>query len=236
MTSSHQFIGTNFLLQSSLAEKLYYGYAEKQPIIDFHSHLSPSDIATDKKFENISQVWLAGDHYKWRAMRTFGIHEKYITGNASDDEKFGAWAKTVPYTLRNPLFHWTHLELKNSFGINQLLNADNSKVIYEQCNEQLVGGDHSSRRFLEKYNVVYQATTDDPTDNLAFHKMANEDADFRIKLVPSFRPDKAFGIQDANAFCTYIDKLSSVAGIDINSMDSLLEALLMRIEFFHQNG
>ncbi len=236
MTSSHQFIGTNFLLQSSLAEKLYYGYAEKQPIIDFHSHLSPSDIATDKKFENISQIWLAGDHYKWRAMRTFGIHEKYITGNASDDEKFGAWAKTVPYTLRNPLFHWTHLELKNSFGINQLLNADNSKVIYEQCKEQLVGDDHSSRRFLEKYNVVYQATTDDPTDDLAFHKMANEDAGVSIKLVPSFRPDKAFGIQDAHAFCTYIDKLSSVAGIEINSMDSLLEALLMRIEFFHQNG
>jgi len=137
--SAHSFIQDSFLLQSPLAERLYFTYAAQQPIIDFHSHLSPSDIATNKKFENISQVWLAGDHYKWRAMRTYGISEQYITGNASDQEKFMAWAKTVPHTLRNPLFHWTHLELKNSFGIDQLLNPDSGSHVYDHCNQLLEG-------------------------------------------------------------------------------------------------
>ncbi|MFN6320665.1 MAG: glucuronate isomerase, partial [Bacteroidota bacterium] len=158
--SAHSFIQDSFLLQTPLAERLYFTYAAQQPIIDFHSHLSPSDIATNKKFENISQVWLAGDHYKWRAMRTYGITEKYITGNASDQEKFMAWAKTVPHTLRNPLFHWTHLELKNSFGIDQLLNADSGNQVYDHCNRLLADDEHTSRKFLEKYKVVYQATTD----------------------------------------------------------------------------
>jgi glucuronate isomerase len=233
--SAHSFIQDNFLLQSPLAERLYFTYAAQQPIIDFHSHLSPSDIATNKKFENISQVWLAGDHYKWRAMRTYGISEKYITGNASDQEKFMAWAKTVPHTLRNPLFHWTHLELKNSFGIDQLLNADSGNQVYDHCNRLLADDEHTSRKFLEKYKVVYQATTDDPTDDLRFHQMAQNDPSFNIQLVPSFRPDKAFAIHDAASFLSYMDLLSEVSGVQIKDMDSLLIALQKRVDFFHEN-
>ena len=230
------FIDQHFLLQSSLAQKLYFDYAAVQPIIDFHSHLSPADIATNKKFDNISQVWLAGDHYKWRAMRTFGIQEKYITGSASDKEKFNAWSKTVPHTLRNPLFHWTHLELKNSFGVTELLNEKNSDTVFEQCNELLNGDDHTARKFLEKYNVVYQATTDDPTDDLQFHHMAQEDASMKTQLVPTFRPDKAFAIHDAASFIQYLDQLSTVSGIEITDMTTLLEAFQQRIEYFHAHG
>lgn len=235
-TSPKQFIHQDFLLQSDLAQKLYFDYAADQPIIDFHSHLSPADIATDKKFDNISQVWLAGDHYKWRAMRTFGINEKFITGNAGDDEKFNAWAKTVPYTLRNPLFHWTHLELKNSFGITALLNEGTSKHIYDHCNSLLHGNDHTSRKFLEKYKVVYQATTDDPTDDLKFHQMAQQDAGLKIQLVPTFRPDKAFAIHDAASFIQYLDQLSKVSGMEISDMTTLLEAFQKRLAYFHSHG
>ncbi|NBO58783.1 MAG: glucuronate isomerase [Chitinophagia bacterium] len=235
-TTSKHFIHQDFLLQSDLAQKLYFDYAADQPIIDFHSHLSPADIATNKKFDNISQVWLAGDHYKWRAMRTFGINEKFITGNAGDDEKFNAWAKTVPHTLRNPLFHWTHLELKNSFGVTELLNEKNSSQIYEHCNSLLRGNDHTSRKFLEKYKVVYQATTDDPTDDLRFHQMAQRDSSFSIQLVPSFRPDKAFSIHDPSSFIKYLSLLSEISGILITDMNSLLEALKNRVDFFHDNG
>ena len=235
-TSSKHFIHQDFLLQSDLAQKLYFDHAADQPIIDFHSHLSPADIATNKKFGNISQVWLAGDHYKWRAMRTFGINEKYITGNAGDDEKFNAWAKTVPHTLRNPLFHWTHLELKNSFGVTDLLNEENSKNVYEHCNALLNGSEHTSQKFLEKYKVVYQATTDDPTDSLEFHQMAKKDSSFNIQLVPSFRPDKAFSIQDPSSFINYIALLSEKSGVSITDMTSLLDALKNRVEFFHDNG
>ena len=234
--SSSAFIQNNFLLQSPLAEKLYFEYAAHQPIIDFHSHLSPAEIATNKKFDNISQVWLAGDHYKWRAMRTFGINEKFITGDSTDQEKFNAWAKTVPHTLRNPLFHWTHLELKNSFGVNELLNSENGESIYHHCNELLQGDDHTARRFLEKYKVVYQATTDDPTDSLEYHQLVKKDPVFKIQLVPTFRPDKAFAIHDGIAFCNYIDKLSEAAGVSINDIDSLLAAMQKRIDYFHDMG
>ncbi len=233
---SQSFIQDNFLLLSPLAERLYHTYAAHQPIIDFHSHLSPSDIATNKRFENISQVWLAGDHYKWRAMRTYGISEKYITGNASDQEKFTAWAKTVPHTLRNPLFHWTHLELKKSFGIDQLLNADSGNQVYDHCNRLLADDEHTSRKFLENYKVVYQATTDDPTDDLRFHQTAQNDPSFNIQLVPSFRPDKAFAIHDAASFLSYMDLLSEVSGVEIKDMDSLLTAFQKRIEYFHSHG
>lgn len=230
------FIQNNFLLQSPLAERLYFEYAAHQPIIDFHSHLSPAEIATNKKFDNITQVWLAGDHYKWRAMRTFGIDEKYITGKSTDHEKFNAWAKTVPYTLRNPLFHWTHLELKNSFDVNELLNSDTSEHIYHHCNELLQGNDHTATMFLEKYKVVYQATTDDPTDDLKYHQMVKKDTSFKIQLAPTFRPDKAFAIHDGAAFCEYIDKLSVAAGVSIIDMDSLLTAMHKRVDYFHEMG
>jgi glucuronate isomerase len=169
-------------------------------------------------------------------MRTFGINEKYITGNAGDDEKFNAWAKTVPQTLRNPLFHWTHLELKNSFGVNELLNERNSKNIYDHCNALLKGNEHTSQKFLEKYKVVYQATTDDPTDSLEFHQMAKKDSSFNIQLVPSFRPDKAFSIQDPSSFIKYIASLSEKSGVSITDMTSLLEALKNRVDYFHDNG
>lgn len=233
---SHSFINDHFLLLSPVAERLYHTYAAHQPIIDFHSHLSPADIATNKRFDNISQVWLAGDHYKWRAMRTYGIPEKYITGDASDQEKFMAWAKTVPHTLRNPLFHWTHLELKNSFGIDQLLNLDSGSHVYDHCNRLLAGDEHTSRKFLEKYNVVYQATTDDPTDDLRFHQMAKNDPSCKIQLVPSFRPDKTFAIYDAASFLSYMDLLSSVSGVEIKDMDSLLTVFQKRIDYFHSLG
>ena len=235
-SSSTSFIQHNFLLQSSLAERLYHDFAADQPIIDFHSHLSPFEIATNKRFENISQVWLAGDHYKWRAMRTYGIQEKFITGNASDSDKFNAWAKTVPHTLRNPLFHWTHLELNNSFGINDYLNEDSSSKIFAHCNDLLNGDDHTARRFLEKYNVIYQATTDDPTDDLKFHQMAHDDKQCSIQLVPSFRPDKAFAIHNKKSFKSYIDQLSMVSGIHICDMNSLLDAFQKRVDYFHDNG
>ena len=153
------FLKENFLLQTPLASKLYFEYAAPQPIIDYHSHLSPFEIATDRKFENMTRIWLSEDHYKWRAMRTVGVNEKFITGDASDEEKFQAWAKTVPQTIRNPLFHWTYLELKNSFGVTEYLNPDSASRIYMQGNELLAGSEHTARKFLEKYNVVYLCST-----------------------------------------------------------------------------
>ena len=236
-TEAHFLLNKEFLLQSDLAERLYFDYAADQPIIDFHSHLSPSDLATDKRFENLTSLWLNHDHYKWRAMRTLGINERLITGDASDEEKFHAWAKTVPHTIRNPLFHWSCLELKNSFGVTEYLNPTSAAKIYEQCNEQLENGNsHTARGFLSSYGVVYQATTDDPCDDLSFHSVMREDASMTFKVAPTFRPDKCFQIQDPLTFITYIRKLSLVSGVHITDVDSLLQALKTRVDYFSSLG
>lgn len=236
MDTPASFIQEDFLLQSPLAVKLYFDYAAPQPIIDYHSHLSPFEIATDRKFENMTRIWLSEDHYKWRAMRTVGTPERMITGDATDAEKFHAWAETVPQTVRNPLFHWTYLELKNSFGITEYLNPASASRIYEQGNELLAGTGHTARKFLEQYNVVYLCSTDDPCDDLVYHKQIAADADFHVGVTPSFRPDKAFAIHDAAAFIPYLQKLSTVSGIEIKDIDSLLEALQNRINHFISAG
>ena len=228
------FINEDFLLYNDYAKDLYNRYAADQPIIDYHNHLSPKMIAEDHQFENISQVWLAGDHYKWRAMRTLGIDEKYITGDASDKEKFMAWAKTVPYTLRNPLYHWTHLELKRYFGIDELLNEDSAERIYEEVNKQLQQPENSCRGLLKKMNVTTLCTTEDPTDTLEYHQQLAK-SDFSIKVSTAFRPDKAVLI-DAEGYGDYVKKLGEAAGTTIDSYSSFKKALRDRIEYFDKNG
>ncbi|MUP44854.1 glucuronate isomerase [Gramella sp. BOM4] len=228
------FIKDNFLLQNKYAEELYKKYAEKQPIIDYHNHLPPKDIAEDRNFENITQVWLYGDHYKWRAMRTMGVDEKYITGDASDKEKFMAWAKTVPHTLRNPLYHWTHLELKRYFGIDELLNEESAERIYEGVNRQLQLPENSCRGLLKKMNVKTLCTTEDPVDTLEYHQQLAE-SDFSIKVSTAFRPDKSIMIENEN-YSDYMKELGKAADMTINSYDGLKKALRSRIEYFHENG
>lgn len=235
-TNNIGFLQENFLLQSPLAQKLYFDVASKQPIIDYHSHLSPFEIATNRKYENMSKIWLSEDHYKWRAMRGAGVSERFITGDASDAEKFQAWAKTVPQTVRNPLFHWTYLELKNSFGITEYLNPDSANRIYDQCNELLSGEQHTARKFLEQYNVVYLCSTDDPCDDLHYHHAIKNDEGFNVGVGPSFRPDKAFAIHDPVNFLAYIKNLSAVTSLEIRDMDALLAAMEKRIVHFGLAG
>lgn len=228
------FINEKFLLENKYAEELYSNYSEKQPIIDYHNHLSPKEIAEDRVFENITQVWISGDHYKWRAMRTMGVDEKYITGDASDKEKFLAWASTVPKTLRNPLYHWTHLELKRYFGIDELLNEESAERIYEGVNRQLQQPENSCRGLLKKMNVETLCTTEDPTDTLEYHRQLSE-GDFSINVSTAFRPDKAVLIEAEN-FNEYIAKLGRAADISISSFTDLKKALRKRIQFFNDNG
>ncbi|APU68888.1 glucuronate isomerase [Christiangramia flava] len=228
------FINDNFLLENSYAEALYHDYAAKQPIIDYHNHLPPKEIAEDRTFENISRVWLNGDHYKWRAMRTLGVDEKYITGNASDQEKFEAWARTVPATLRNPLYHWTHLELKRYFGVDELLNESNGTEIYQEVNRQLQESENSCRGLLKQMNVVKLCTTEDPTDQLPYHQQLHN-SDCEIKVSTAFRPDKAVLIDSEN-YTAYLDELREAAGLEIGNYGQLKEALKKRIDYFHKMG
>lgn len=230
------FITEDFLLQSKTANTLYHEYAAHQPIIDYHNHLPPAEIANDRQFENITQVWLAGDHYKWRAMRAHGVDEHYITGDASDEEKFRKWAETVPYTLRNPLYEWTHLELKNYFGVDKLLNGDTADEIYQHCNEKLQTEEFSTRNLLRKVDARIVCTTDDPVDSLEYHQQMDEDDDLDIKVLPAFRPDQAYAFDDPESYNNYIDELAEVAGIPITKFDDLLEALIKRVHYFHKNG
>ena len=228
------FIEDDFLLQNKYAEELYKKYAAPQPIIDYHNHLPPKDIAEDRNFENITQVWLYGDHYKWRAMRTMGVDEKFITGDASDKEKFLAWAKTVPHTLRNPLYHWTHLELKRYFGIDELLNEENAESIYEEVNRQLQLPENSCRGLLKKMNVKTLCTTEDPIDTLKYHQQL-VNSDFEVKVSTAFRPDKSILIENDN-YTDYIKDLGKAANTNIGSYADLKKALRNRIEYFHENG
>lgn len=228
------FIHEDFLLDNEYAKELYHNYASRQPIIDYHNHLPPGEIAGNRIFDNISQVWLNGDHYKWRAMRTMGVDEDLITGNADDKEKFNAWAKTVPYTMRNPLYHWTHMELKRYFDIDELLSGNNAYEIYSEINTKLQLPENSTRGLLKKMNVQVVCTTEDPTDSLKYHKEL-EKSDFSVKVKTAFRPDNAILISNSS-FDTYINTLSEVSGVTINSFNTLCDALIKRIEYFNENG
>ncbi|TJZ62310.1 glucuronate isomerase [Sphingobacterium olei] len=229
------FLDDNFLLQSKVAEELYHNYAKNQPIIDYHNHLIPDQIANNINFENLTQVWLYGDHYKWRAMRTNGVDERYITGDASDFEKFQKWAETVPYTMRNPLYHWTHLELQRYFGINTLLNGNTAKEIYDEASAKLRTPEYAVRGLLQKMNVEVVCTTDDPIDTLEYHQQfAKEDS--TLKMLPAFRPDKAMNSDNIADLNAYISKLEQVTNTSIGSLDEYLDALKQRHDFFAANG
>ncbi len=229
------FITEDFLLQGEFAKKLYHNYAKDLPIIDYHNHLSPAEISGNRVFDNISQVWLAGDHYKWRAMRALGIDEKYITGDASDKEKFLKWAETVPYTVRNPLYHWTHLELKRYFGIDELLSPTNAEAIYASTSEQLQSASHHTVGLLQGQKVEYICTTDDPTDSLEYH-VSIKNQGITPKVYPTFRPDKAFGIDNLVSYVDYLKQLGSVTNSTIDTYDKLCSALEQRIDFFDGKG
>ncbi|MFC2137155.1 glucuronate isomerase [Bacteroidota bacterium] len=230
-----KFLDNDFVLQTKTAKNLFHNHAKNQPIIDYHCHLIPEEVATDKKYENITQVWLYGDHYKWRAMRTNGVDERFCTGDASDSEKFEKWAETVPHTLRNPLYHWTHLELKRYFGVEDLLSPKTSKKIWDLTAEKLASDKFSSRNLMRMMKVEVVCTTDDPIDSLEHHIKIKNDG-FEIKVLPTWRPDKAMAVDNAVKYNEYIDKLSEVSGVTINSYDNLLEALQKRHDFFAELG
>ena len=230
-----QFNDENFLLQSPTAERLYHNHAAKMPIIDYHCHLSPELMASDHRFRSLAEIWLDGDHYKWRAMRTNGVAERYCTGDASDWEKFEKWAETVPYTMRNPLYHWTHLELKTAFGEERLLSPATARAIYDRCSDMLQHPEYSARGLMRRYNVEVVCTTDDPVDSLEHHIKCREDG-FECKVLPTWRPDKAMAVENPAAFRAYIDKLGEVAGVEIRSFQTLLDALYARHRFFESVG
>ncbi len=225
------FLDNHFLLQNRTGQTLYNEYAAPLPIIDYHCHLSPQQIADDVQFENLTAAWLYGDHYKWRAMRTNGVNEQFITGSASDWEKFEQWAATVPYTLRNPLYHWTHLELQRYFGIDDILNASSAKRIYNKCTEKLHTKEYSIRNLLRRMKVQVVCTTDDPIDTLEHHQKIKEDG-FEIRVLPAFRPDKAMEVSDAKAFNSYIEKLERVSNVSIFVFADFLAALKSRHDYF----
>jgi glucuronate isomerase len=229
------FLDEHFLLQTPTAQRLYHGHAREMPIIDYHCHLSPQDIAQDRQFDNLTAIWLEGDHYKWRAMRTRGIAESYCTGQASPWEKFEKWAETVPYTMRNPLYHWTHLELSRYFDIHQLLNPASARQIYEEATAKLRQKEYSVRNLLRKMNVEVICTTDDPIDSLQYHQQVKSDG-FVVRLLPTFRPDKAMAVEDPATFNAYVDKLASAANTDIRDLQTFLDALAQRHEYFHAMG
>ncbi len=230
------FIHDDFLLQTDAAKQLYHEHAAKQPIIDYHCHLNPEYIARDHSFDNLGQIWLEGDHYKWRAMRTNGILEKYCTGKETSDwEKFEQWASTVPYTMRNPLYHWTHLELKSAFGVDKLLNPNTAKEIYDECTAKLRKPEYSARGLMKKFRVEVVCTTDDPIDNLGHHLALKEEG-FEIKVLPTWRPDKAMAVEDPAAYRTYVEKLSAASGVTISRFSDLIEALRVRHDFFASVG
>jgi glucuronate isomerase len=232
-----QFIHDNFLLTSKQAEELYHSFAKSLPIIDYHCHLSPKEIAENRNFENLTQIWLAGDHYKWRAMRTCGVDERFITGNASDWEKFEKWSETVPKTLRNPLYHWTHLELRRPFGIvNRLLNPQTAKSIWDECNAKLLTAEYSTQGILQQMNVEIVCTTDDPIDTLEYHRKISNDSIFKTKVYPAFRPDKAMAVENPSMFMSYVDKLARISSVEVDSYSTLLTALRNRHDYFHKMG
>jgi len=231
-----KFVDEHFLLQTPTAQKLYHEFAKQMPIIDYHCHLPPDQIANDTQFENLTQVWLYGDHYKWRAMRTNGVNEEFITGNKSDFEKFEKWAATVPYTLRNPLYHWTHLELQRYFDVHDILDSRTAKKIYDACTAKLQTKEYSVRGLLRKMNVKVVCTTDDPIDNLEYHKKIKAD-NLDIKVLPAYRPDKAMNVDDATLFNAYVAKVEAASNTSVGSSYSdYLSALKKQHDFFATMG
>ena len=229
------FIHDDFLLESAAAKRLYHDYAAKMPIIDYHNHLSPAIIAHNLNFSNITEAWVDGDHYKWRAMRTSGVDESYCTGGKSDYEKFEKWAATVPYTMRNPLYHWTHLELKRYFGIHEILDPSSAMSIYENASAQIQTDSFSIKNLIRKMNVKVICTTDDPIDSLEYHKRLSE-SDFEVKIKPAFRPDKAMEVASAANFVAYVKKLEAITNLSVSSFEDYLFALQNRHDFFASMG
>lgn len=228
-----QFLDADFLLQTETAKQLFHDYAKEMPIIDYHNHLPPDEIAANRQFENLTSMWLKGDHYKWRAMRANGVAEADITGDTDDYTKFKRWAETVPYTMRNPLYHWTHMELLNPFGIKQLLDKDSAEFIYGHCNEQLPKW--TTQALLQHFKVDTLCTTDDPCDSLEYHQAISKSS-FKVRVLPTFRPDRAIGVEDVAAFNTYADKLGTAAGINTDTYSQFIDALHRRHDYFHANG
>ena len=224
------FLDENFLLQSETARLLYHDYAKQMPIIDYHNHLPPNEIVEDRQFENISKVWLYGDHYKWRAMRTCGVNERFITGDATDLEKFQKWGETVPYTMRNPMYHWTHLELQRYFDEYRVLNAETAADIYHTTSAKVNTPEYSVQNLMRKMNVEVACTTDDPADSLEYH-LKFDSAKAGIKMLPAFRPDKYILIDNPN-FSSFIQKLGEVVGFELNTFEDLLRGLRQRADFF----
>lgn len=229
------FIHDDFLLSNQAARRLYHEFAREEPILDYHNHLPPSDIAQDRQFKNLHEIWLEGDHYKWRAMRCNGEKEELVTGAAGAFDKFMAWARTVPHTLRNPLYHWTHLELKRYFGIDDLLDEQTAKSIWDRTCEQLARPEFSARGILKQFRVRALCTTDDPVDDLAWHRKCRDDG-FEVGVHPTFRPDRALAVHQPEAWNAWCDRLGAAAGVDISSYGRLLEALEKRHAFFHAQG
>jgi glucuronate isomerase len=230
------FMDDNFLLDNEVSQALYHEHAKTQPIIDYHCHLNPAFIANDRQFDNLGQIWLEGDHYKWRAMRTNGIDERFCTGkDTSDWEKFEKWAETVPYTMRNPLYHWTHLELRRAFGVETLLKPATARDIFEECTAKLRTPEYSARGLMKKFNVETVCTTDDPIDSLEHHiSLAKEG--FSVKVLPTWRPDKAMAVENPAAFRAYIEQLSAVSGVSISRFADVIDALQVRHDFFASVG
>jgi len=232
---SQFFLTDDFLLQSNTAKRLYHDHVKALPIIDYHCHLPPDEIASNKQFANLTEIWLKGDHYKWRAQRSLGVSEHFITGTATDEEKFHAWAKVVPQTVRNPLFHWTHMELKNVFNSTEYLNENTAAGIYQSANELLKTEAFTTRGLLSKFKVEYVGTTDEPWDSLQHHQqLANES--YGIKVLPSFRPDKILFIDKTADFFQYLSALETASGIKVTDIASLLSAIENRVDYFHANG
>ncbi|MBB4034990.1 glucuronate isomerase [Dysgonomonas hofstadii] len=231
-----QFLDDNFVLQNETAGYLYHQHAKSLPIIDYHCHLDPKMIAEDYKFDNLGEIWLGGDHYKWRAMRTNGVDERYCTGKDTTDwEKFEKWAETVPYTMRNPLYHWTHLELKTAFGVTKLLKPETAREIFDECTAKLRTPEFSARGMMKHYKVETVCTTDDPVDSLEYH-IALKNEGFSIKVLPTWRPDKAMAVEDPKAYRAYVEKLSEVSGISVSNFSDLIAALRNRHDFFASVG
>ena len=230
-----EFLDDNFILQTETSQKLFHNHAKSLPIIDYHCHLNPKDIAENRQFENLTRIWLEGDHYKWRALRANGIDEEYITGKASDFDKFMKWAETVPYTMRNPLYHWTHMELLRPFGINKVLNPTTAKEIYDEATGLLQTPEFSVHGILKQMNVDLICTTDDPIDTLEHHKKIKESG-LKTKVLPTWRPDKAMGVENPEAFHTYISQLEKASNMSISAFDELIDALKKRQDFFASMG
>lgn len=230
-----EFLSEDFLLSNEVSKKLYHDIAEKMPILDYHCHISPKEIAEDKSFKNITELWLGGDHYKWRLMRCNGVEEKYITGDAADRDKFQKWAETLEMGIGNPLYHWSHLELKRYFGYEGVLNGETAQEVWDLCNKKLAEKIMSARNLVVNSGVKLLCTTDDPIDTLEYHRQIKEDKSFKVKVLPAFRPDQILNIEK-EGYKEYISKLENICEIKISKIEDLEKAISSRIDFFEKNG